>query len=51
VAQTGGDARADTALFAPRPCDEELAERQRVRGDVRRLHVAVEQRRLRRLAE
>ena len=51
VAQTGGDARADTAIFAPRPGEEELAERQRVRGDVRRLHVAVEQRRLRRLQE
>ncbi len=51
VAHTGGDARADTALFAPRPGEEELAERQRVRGDVRRLHVAVEQRRLRKLAE
>ena len=51
VAQTGGDARADTAVFAPRPGEEELAERQRVRGDVRRLHMAVEQRRLRKLQE
>jgi len=49
VAQTGGEARADTAVFAPRPGEDELAERQRVRDDVRRLHTAVEQRRLRKL--